>query len=414
MAHPPAPGHVPPSSPVGDLETPPNRALSRRIKRHVIGRTHDFFVAASPGAEALCLDELCSLLPPDTAPRAVEGGATFTGRLTECYRANLHLRIAGRILLRLTTFRATNFRALEKKLSAFPWELYLLSGSPIHIRVTAKHSRLYHTGAVTDSIQRFVSQRLIGSGLPVSPEEGDPIPQTLHVRLIDDRCIISLDSSGEHLYRRGIKTHPGAAPIRETLAAAVLKLAGYDPGEPLMDPMCGSGTFSIEAAMQILHIPPGWFRPFAFMAWPGFQPGRWQHIRRMADPRAEPVAPCVFASDVDPPAVHRLNACITTHDFAKAVSTRTADFFQLNPDSLTRHKGLVVLNPPYGQRLGNPGQIQGLFSAIFEKLQAGYNGWKVALISPGGRFRTVCPFPTTEHSLIHGGSRRVLLTGKIN
>ena len=118
--------------------------------------------------------------------------------------------------------------------------------------------------------------------------------QRLFIRGVDDRFSVSIDSSGDLLYKRGIKTLAGTAPVRETLAAAILMLAGYSGNEALVNPMCGSGTFAVEGALMARNIPPGWNRSFAFMGWPGFRPAQWRHIRNAAEKRfvSGPLAPC--------------------------------------------------------------------------------------------------------------------------
>ncbi|MDH3956715.1 MAG: THUMP domain-containing protein, partial [Desulfobacteraceae bacterium] len=149
-------------------ETP----LTKRIKRHVIGRKRQFFAATAPGLEKICREELNVLLPSGTPMTIVEGGVKFKGRLHDCYLADLNLRTANRLLMRIESFHAANFRELEKKLIAVPWELYVLRGSPTHIRVTSRHSRLYHKDAVAGRVQESIAFRFAQNEFPgeVTPE----------------------------------------------------------------------------------------------------------------------------------------------------------------------------------------------------------------------------------------------------
>lgn len=134
----------------------------------------------------------------------------------------------------------------------------------------------------------------------LSKEDITLFPQQLFVRAVNDQLTVSIDSSGDMLYKRGLKIQGGKAPIRETTAASILALAGYHIGEPLIDPMCGTGTFSLEGAMIANHIPAGWYRNFAFMGWPCFKPSRWKHIRREAKGRITRLTkPVIFASDTE-------------------------------------------------------------------------------------------------------------------
>lgn len=254
-----------------------NHPFQKRIRRHVVGKPHDFFAATAPGIEPLCLKELAAL---GVAGREVPGGVEFNGRLHECYCANLHLRTAGRILMRIHSFHATSFSALEREARRFPWELYLPQAEAPRIQVATRHCRLHHTGAIAERLLRGVQEHL---GPPNAvPPGSSPCLQQIFIRGADDRFVVSIDSSGANLYRRGVKTHGGPAPLRETQASAALMWCGYAAHGPLLDPMCGAGTFSLEAALWAKRIPPGWFRDFAFTRWPAFSSARWAHMKRAA------------------------------------------------------------------------------------------------------------------------------------
>ena len=311
----------------------------------------------------------------------IPGGIEFKGRMDDCYLANLNLRTANRILLRLHAFKASNFKQLEKRLAEIPWELYLSDHSALKIRATVKHCRLYHTGAIE---KRF--RESIASGLPVAAFKDvnslDPaLPQQIFVRGIDDRFTVSIDSSGDHLYRRGLKKHTGTAPLRETLAAASLLLAGYSGKEPLVDPMCGAGTYSLEAALMAKKIPPGWFREFAFMQWPAYRAKRFGYLKRQfADYFVQPEKPLIFASDKDPLACRQLEQCTRQFGLSDIVSINNADFFELVPGDFADRPGLVTINPPYGRRIGTRPESMALFQAICVKLAREYAGWRLVLI----------------------------------
>ncbi len=270
-------------------------AFEKRVKRNITAREHLFFVPTTPGLKRLCLNELNKILPPEKINK-VEGGIEFTGYVQDCYNANLHLHTANRILMRIDEFTAKNFRTLEKKLGAIPFELYLNEESLPEIKVSTKTSRLYHKDAIAERFYKVLYEKFNYS------LEADEKEQTqkLFVRAVDDHFVISIDSSGKNLHKRGIKKHGGKAPIRETLAAAILQMAGYDPEKPLIDPMCGTGTFSFEAALMASNIPPGWFRDFAFFEWPCFRPQRLIHIKKEAKENFSlPKKPLILSSDID-------------------------------------------------------------------------------------------------------------------
>jgi putative N6-adenine-specific DNA methylase len=388
--------------------------LIKRIKRHVTGRRQRFFAAASPGFEAICLQELLKLQPTAGHACVTPGGVEFEGRLDDCYRANLNLRLPNRILMRIGVFKSSNFRQLERKAGDIPWELYLHPGSLLNVHVTTKHCRLHHSGAIAERFQRLVS------GGQVQIEPGEKIQnmpagnQNLYVRGVDDFFTVSIDSSGDLLYKRGLKTHTGVAPLRETIAAAALRLAGYEGGQPLLDPLCGAGTFSLEAALMAKRIPPGWFRDFAFTQWPSFMAKRWNYIRRQSESGfVHPARPLIFASDTDRQACRKLQRCVEKYRLSDAVEVHQKNFFDLDPRKLTDRRGLICINPPYGHRMGARPESEEFFYAICDKLKKDYRQWKVVLIVPGRKMTRAVSFQTTSYPILHGGLKLALLVGKI-
>jgi putative N6-adenine-specific DNA methylase len=392
-----------------------NSAFSKRVKRHVSGRDHLFFVNTAPGLSQLCLSELRSILDAPKTVIKVSGGIEFTGRLTDCFAANLSLRTASRVLMRITTFKATNFRQLEKNLFRQPWELYLKPHATMHINVATRHSRLFHKTAVAEKVQQSIAERWTDAAIDSGEGDHPEFRQKIFVRAVDDRFTVSLDSSGAHLHKRGLRTSPGRAPIRETLAAAVLKWSGYRPGLPLLDPMCGSGTFSIEAALMTKQIPAGFFRPFAFMEWPAFRLRQWNYLKQSSEKSIQQmVKPSIFASDKDPGSVRRFGAFVEENGLSDAIKTDCKDFFSLSPKDITNRTGLVVLNPPYGHRLGNPNRSRRDYEAIIDKLASDFNGWKFALIAPQLQLKEHHFKRIRSHPLFHGGLKMQVLTGRVS
>jgi putative N6-adenine-specific DNA methylase len=388
--------------------------VQKRIKRHVRGRSREFFVAAAPELIKLCYDELMALALPLEHARVVSGGIEIKGRLPVCYLANLHLRTANRILMRLDHFAATNFRQLGKKIVAFPWELYLYAQTPLTFHVTAKHSRLYHTDAISDIVRTGIADRLDSRGMPSTAVPADGRPQQIFVRVVDDQFLISIDSSGTNLYKRGLKLQGGPAPLRETLASAVLTLAGYDGATILLDPMCGTGTFTLEAAMRAAHIPAGWYRTFAFMQWPAFSPGQWDYLKKKAGENIRTSAqPQIFASDKDRPLCTALSRTVASAGLSPAVKVQCRDFFDLQLPPGIQNPGLVVLNPPYGRRLGTGQEGQERIRAIGTKLLGTFPGWRLGLLVPHKHWLRTLPFDLRTHPLQHGGLRLLLAVGTI-
>jgi len=348
------------------------------------------------------------------------GGVVFRDRVHECYLANLKLRMANRILMRIEAFQATNFRQLEKKLTGLPWELYLHKEAAYEINVTSRHSRLFHREAIADQFKESVAERWsLANRYLEKKQDISRFPQQIFVRAFNDRFTVSIDSSGDLLHKRGLKIYSGKAPIRETIAAAILAEAGYHGGEPLLDPMCGTGTFSLEGAMIANHIPAGWYRDFAFMGWPCFKPLRWKHIRREAERSITRMnEPIIFASDKDQNICLKLEKVIRENNLSGTISVFRKDFFDLLPSEIkrltkTERKGLVTINPPYGRRLGSKNNSEKMFVEICEKLKKDFKGWKIALIAPSRSLAKKVPFTVAAHDLFHGGLNLILLTGRI-
>lgn len=395
------------------IKTIPGRKatnLDRRIKRHVIGGRHSFFAVTLPGHEDVCRRELEDLGGSLAFDASIKGGVAFGGRLEDLYRANLHLRTAGRVLLRLAAFKATGFIRLEKQIRELAWSLYLPPGAIPGIHVTARHSRLYHTRAVAQRIEESLAGHWSAIGIEPAPRKD----QTLYVRLANDRVTLSLDSSGPNLYRRGLKTHTARAPLRETLAALILKIAGYRPDRPLVDPMCGAGTFSLEAALIAKSIPPGLHREFAFMQWPAFRPARWNHLCKAAGSQIRTLdKPVIRASDIDASACARLAQCVTQNSLDDAIRVDTRDFFSLLPAEVADRPGLIVFNPPFGRRLRPDAAVADLYRHIVLKLRRDFKGWRAALLVPGGRLARSLNLNFKAHDVAHGGLELTLLAGRL-
>ena len=388
--------------------------LTKRIKRHVIGRRREYFAVTAPGFENLCLNELQSLELNHLAASEEAGGVAFKGRLQDCYVANLNLRTASRILMRIETLQATHFGQLQKKFFDIPWELFIRNNLLPQVHVTTRHCKLYHSGAISERLLAAIANRKKTVEFLAPDEKIETVPQTIHVRGVDDRFMVSIDSSGENLYKRGIKKHGGTAPLRETAAAAALIMAGFTGSEPVVDPMCGSGTFSLEAALMVKNISPGVFRNFAFMAWPSYQPQRWTYLRRESQKRwLAPEKHMIHASDKDPEACRNLDHCLQQFSLDDTVAVSKKDFFNLDRRQIPSQKGIVAINPPYGRRIGTGAESEKLISKVCNKLQASFRGWRLILLVPSMRASHNVPFPLKKYPFRHGGLKLNLMIGRI-
>jgi putative N6-adenine-specific DNA methylase len=215
---------------------------------------------------------------------------------------------------------------------------------------------------------------------------------------------LSLDTSGSGLYKRGIKTGVTQAPIRENLAFAILMAAGFEKENILVDPMCGSGTFSLEAAMIQARIPAGFFRNFAFESWPGFKQKQFDHLKKQA---ARTFClhghPAVFASDLDAAAVKTLENNIRHTPFNHHIQTAQLDFFDITPPALSSEKGVVILNPPYGKRLTEMGNVKHFYQQIGAKLKSDFKGWRYGIVLPSRHLIGPLGLPVDIRPFLHGG-----------
>ena len=348
----------------------------------------DLFAITAPGLEPLTRAELLALHVKHVG--SDDGGVPFGGGLEAVMRANLWLRTASRVLVRVAEFEATTFRDLELIARQLPWERYASPARPVRFRVTCRKSRLYHSDAVAQRLADALDRRLGGAG-PVVPDaadedaaEGDAAggegdAQLFVVRFFRDRCTISADSSGELLHRRGYRQAVAKAPLRETLAAAMLDAAGYTGAAPLLDPLCGAGTIPIEAALRARRIAPGARRRFAFEHWPAFDGARWRAMVDEAVAGELPAAPApIQGSDRDEGAIAAARA-----NAARARVEPDVDFAVLPVSAAApagAGPGLVATNPPYGVRVGDRDRLRNLYVALGNVLRTRCPGWTAALL----------------------------------
>jgi putative N6-adenine-specific DNA methylase len=323
------------------------------------------FAVTAPGLEALSAAELASL---DFTLGPIEpGGVSFDATPRQLYRANLELRTASRVLVRLAQFPARTFPELERKAQRVPWHEFVPPGTAARFKVTSKKSKLYHEAGI--------AERLLTA---VRGETG-PDAQLFVVRVFRDVVTISADSSGELLHRRGYRLATAKAPLRETLAAAILLGAGYDGTVAMVDPFCGSGTIPIEAALLARRMAPGLMRGFAFERWPSFDLGVWSALKAEAETRVLPRAPApIVGSDRDEGAIAAARGNAERAGVAGDIIFSVAAISNVSPPS---GPGLLATNPPYGARVGEKRDLRDLFARFGALVRERWSGWTVAMVS---------------------------------
>ncbi|MEX2178358.1 MAG: class I SAM-dependent RNA methyltransferase [Gemmatimonadaceae bacterium] len=376
----------------------------------------DCFAIAAPGLEPLVARELTAL---GETPRIEDGGVSWSGDARSMMRANLWLRTASRVLVRVARFRATEFYELEKRAKKIPWGEFVFPGHAVEFRVTARKSRLYHSDAIAERLSRSVgaSAKRAKLAKASAPRAGGDAGQLFVVRVVRDEFEISVDSSGDLLHQRGYRRAVAKAPLRETLAAALLLAAEWtgDAPTPLVDPMCGSGTIPIEGALIARRIAPGIRRGFAFESWPGFQASVWTRVR--ADARANELASArgpILGSDRDAGAVESALANAERAGVTADVTFRSAPVSAIQPPGAA--SGLVATNPPYGVRVGSGSgtDLRNLYAQLGNVLRERFSGWRLAMYSPESRLTSQLALPVREaFRTSNGGIKVAAVIGEV-
>lgn len=340
-------------------------------------RIEQFFATCPRGLENALAEELKALGAQEA--QTTGGGVGFFGPMTLCYAANLHSRVATRVLLRVSAGKYQNEEDVYQGALAVFWHKWFDVSRTIAVKVVAQDSQLKSLNFITLKIKDGVCDRF--------REEGGQRPsvQTLHpdirIRafLTRDRYTLYLDTSGESLYKRGLRKQSGAAPINENLAAGILKLSGWKPGEALYDPMCGSGTFLMEAAQMALNIAPGLGRDFAFERMLRMDARAWTRMKSEALAACQPVRPLpIYGSDVMGRSLRDADSNLKAAGLREAVTLSKADILEIEPPA---ESGVVVMNPPYGVRLGEEEELAALYPKLGDVLKNRFANWRAYIIS---------------------------------
>lgn len=369
-----------------------NKAVQRQIRRTVNGPVHRFLAVTPAELASVCFEELKALGFSTAEPTSA--GIEFSEKLRTAYLANLWLRTASRILCRVARFRAGAVEELFSRAHSFKWELWLPHGIPLSVEAHVERSRIEHEGAVVRTVFRAIQRRLVSQGLPEPASEscGEPTSleeplahplsrQRILVHLVDNVCEISLDMSGGHLHQRGYRLRHAGAPLRETLAAAILMRSGWKGDVPLVDGMCGSGTFAIEAGLMARRIPPGLNRAFLFQTWPSFEEKTWLYeCRKAREQMVGGLSMPILGLDCDPASVEISMENAARAELGGDIRFECQDFFECAPPKWDLPPGLVVLNPPYGKRLKqDPSRM---YERLGAHLPRAFRGWNAAVMAP--------------------------------
>lgn len=357
----------------------------------------EIFLVAAPGLETVLCAEVRG--KGFKHVRSVPGGVTLQGGWPEVWRANLWVRGAGRVIAPLDQFKVLHLAQLDVRARHVPWAEVLRADVPFHVEVTCKKSRIYHSDAAAERIVTAIRETL---GAPHS----DDADVLVRARIEHDVCTIGVDTSGDLLHKRGFKATVNQAPLRETMASLFLRQCGYDGREPVVDPMCGSGTFILEAAEIAARLNPGRARRFAFEQFANFDAAAWQRMKEVKSARVPGAR--FYGSDRDANAIEMSRA-----NAERAGVAEFTEFQQCTISDLVAPvgaPGLVIVNPPYGTRLSDKSKLVPLYRTLGQTLMTRFQGWRVGILTtePMLAEATGLPFLPTAAPVAHGGLRVTL------
>lgn len=359
-----------------------------------------FFATCPRGLELVLADELRGFNAQKI--HAVGGGVLFSGDYSLCYRANLESRIASRILWRIAGGPYRHEQDIYKLSFAPRWTDWFESRCTIRVDVSAIKSPLTSLNFITLKIKDAVCDkiRLLSGRRPSVDTRAPDVPIQAH--LTDRDFTLYLDTTGEPLFKRGLRRTTGDAPLRENLAAGLLRLAAWQPGIPILDPMCGSGTILIEAALIALDIAPGSGRRFAFERLANFDPRHWRELRRKTAARQKAKNPlAIYGSDISSDALKAAWANLAAAGIAECVTLQCANVLDLTPPANT---GIIVSNPPYGVRLGEQQRLAEFYPKLGDSLKKRFTGWSAYLLSADMRLPKLIHLATSKRMPLFNGA----------
>ncbi len=351
---------------------------------------HSYFCPCPRGMEAALAEELGEIALQSktiSVHNQVPGGVHCSGTITDAYRINLHSRIASRVLLRMAHSSYVNENDIYDLTLAQPWEDWFAVQNTIRIDVTAIKSPLRSLEFTTLKIKDAICDRF-REQFSARPSVDTKTPDMRIVGFLDARNFtIYLDTSGEALFKRGWREETGDAPLRENLAAGLLRVSGWKPGMTLFDPMCGSGTILAEAAQMLSGIPPGARREFAFEKFHEFDLAAWQAIKGEIKPAAVPTEPTLFGSDISGDMIVMARNNLRSAGILFDIPLKQIEAQEVKPPG--DKPGILLTNPPYGERIGVRGDAtlesddlaRSFFSAFGTTLKQRFAGWSVFLFT---------------------------------
>lgn len=359
-----------------------------------------YFAPCPRGLENALAAELGEL--GASAIATADGGVAFAGALELAYRANLESRLASRVLWRVGEGAYRDERDVYALASALDWPRWFTAERTLRVDVAATRSPLTSLEFATLRIKDAVCDRHRASGgkrPSISKERPDV---RVHAYLTADRATFYLDTSGEALFKRGYRRESAEAPLRENLAAGLLRLAAWQPGTALLDPMCGGGTIAVEAALIALDIAPGLKRRFGFQKLSWYDGPTWQRIKQAAQRRMRPASPArIYASDTDPARVRSCAANLAAAGVSASVALERADVLAR---AAPEPAGTIVTNPPYGVRMADSAALTAFYPRLGDALKQHFAGWTAYLLSGDPRLAKLIGLRASRRTPLFNGA----------
>ena len=359
-----------------------------------------FFASCPRGLEALLVEDLVAAGVKDL--KQIPGGVHFAGEWLACYSANLHSRIATRILWRVAHGSYAKEDDIYNLALGTPWPTWFDAGQTIRVDVTAVKSPLKSLEFITLRIKDAICDRFradTGKRPNVDTREPDV---RMHAFITADECTLYVDTSGAPLYQRGLRQKTVEAPLKENVAAGILRLSGWQPGTPLLDPMCGSGTFLVEAAQMALNIAPGAGRGFGFQALKNFELEQWKELLDDAMDAEKPAADAqIYGSDISPVAVRAALANLDRAGLLPAVTLSTGDILEIAAPAAS---GTLVANPPYGERLSELDELAAFYPLLGSALKRNFAGWNCYLLTADLRLPKLMRLAPSKKTPLYNGA----------
>ncbi|MBI4207006.1 MAG: class I SAM-dependent RNA methyltransferase [Betaproteobacteria bacterium] len=359
-----------------------------------------FFAPCPRGLEAVLAGELTALGAREV--KTVDGGAAFAGDMALCYTANLESRVASRILWRVGDARYRSEDDIFAAARGLSWSDWFDVRRSIRVNVSAIRSPVKSLDFVTLRIKDAVCDafRVVRGRRPDVNTASPDI--RIHAFLTRDEATFYLDTSGEALFKRGWRVAGGEAPLRENLAAGILRLAGWQPDTPLFDPMCGSGTFLVEAAMIALDVAPGLARPFGFEKLENFDATRWRALREQAKARRRPsrLLP-IHGSDKFGSVLALARENLDASGLQDTVQLKQVDVLESSPPA---ESGIIVMNPPYGERLASEDDLGAFYPRLGDTFKKRYTGWTAYILSADMRLPRLIGLKASKRTPLYNGA----------